>query len=130
MSKFFRALTVAALLTPGFGFAAGYHIPGFVYVTPNQSLYGTMNVRWNKAAPGTPYIIAAGSAAGSSVSFLGYDSDNEFFSCYVSNTSPLYQAAIDIKNSLGDGGLLFVLKNPDSSECTEVSLGNYSFHQQ
>jgi hypothetical protein len=129
MHKFFRALTVATLLTPGFGFAAGFHSPGFVYVFPNSFMQGTMSIRWRSTAPGSPYIYAYG-YAGSDVTFLGYDSDNEYFSCYVSTANPLYQASVDIKNSLQDGSLLYVAKNPDSSECTEVFLGNYSFYQQ
>ncbi|HEX5055659.1 MAG TPA: hypothetical protein VFX02_04090 [Gammaproteobacteria bacterium] len=127
MSKFIRSLIVLAMSVPGLALAAGYYASGSVYVSPNSYMQGTMNVRWNASAPGTPYMYATG-YAGSYVGFFGYDGSNSF-SCYVSTTNPIYAQAVDIKNSLTNGGRLYVTKNADSSECTNVFLGNYSYFQ-
>jgi hypothetical protein len=128
MSKFIRPLIVLALFAPGLASAAGYYVPGYVYVGPNSYLQGNMNVRWNASAATNSYIYATG-YAGSYVGFFGYDGTNSF-ACYVSTTNPIYAQAVDIKNSLSDGGRLYVTKNSDSSECTNVFLGNYSYAQQ
>lgn len=127
MSKFIRSITAAVLLVPGIGFAAGYYASGNVYVSPNSYMQGNMNVRWNASAPGTPYVYATG-YAGAYVGFFGYDGTNSF-ACYVNPSNPLYPHAVEIKNNLQDGSRLYVTKTADSSECTNVFLGNYSYSQ-
>jgi hypothetical protein len=129
MSKLIRSLAVAALLTPGLGFAAGYHLPGQVSIAVDSYMQANMSVRWNAAAAGSPYVYATG-YAGSSVGFHGRDGSSQYFSCYVSTSNPLYAQAVDIKNNLQDGSRLYVTKNSSSSECTNVFLGNYSYAQQ
>jgi hypothetical protein len=127
MKKFMRSLIVMAMFAPGLAPAAGYYGSGNVYVSPNSYMQGNMSVRWNASAPGS-YVYATG-YAGSYVGFFGWDGTNSF-ACWVSTTNPIYTQAVDIKNSLADGSRLYVTKNADSSECTNVFLGNYSYYQQ
>lgn len=124
--------TIAAILAAGFSLsaaAAGYHVSGNVYISPDSYMQGNMSVRYNTSAAGSPYVYATG-YAGSHVGFFGRDGDNDYFACYVFPSSPLYQAAVDIKNNLQDGSRLYVTKSADSNECTNVFLGNYSYYQQ
>src|SRR5690348_3159250 len=100
--KFIRSFIVAAMFVPGLASAAGYYVAGNVSISPNSSMQGSMNVRWNAAAATNSYIYATG-YAGSYVGFFGYDGTNTF-SCYVSTTNPIYAQAVDIKNSLTNGG--------------------------
>lgn len=129
MSRLVKLVLAAGILVPGVAFAAGYHASGNVYVVLDSYMQANMSVRYNSTAAGTPYAYATG-YAGSSVGFHGRDGENEFFSCYVPTTSPIYQAAVDIKNNLQDGSRLYVTKNAGNSECTNVFLGNYSYYQQ
>jgi hypothetical protein len=129
MTKLIRSIMTVALLLPVAVYAAGYHLSGQVSIIPDSTMQGNMSVRFNAAAAGSPYIYATG-YAGSYVGFFGRDSDNEYFSCYVTTGNPIYAAAVDIKNSLQDGSRLYVTKTAASSECTNVFLGNYSYMQQ
>lgn len=132
MDRLIKFVLTVSMLIPGMAFAAGYHLTGYVDVFSYSTyavMQGNMSVRFNTTAPGSPYIYATG-YAGSTVSFHGRDSDNEYFSCYVFTSSPLYQAAVDIKNNLQDGSRLYVTRNLDSNECSNVFLGNYSYMQQ
>lgn len=132
MNRWVKSVLAVSMLIPGMTFAAGYHANGNVDVhtfTSYTMMQGNMSVRYNTTAAGSPYIYATG-YAGSTVSFHGRDGDNEYFSCYVNTSSPLYQAAVDIKNSLQDGSRLYVTKDNGSNECSNVFLGNYSYYQQ
>lgn len=129
MNRLIKSTLAAAVLAPGLAFAAGYHASGNVSIIPDSVMQANMSVRYNTSAAGSPYVYATG-YAGSYVGFFGRDGDNEYFSCYVSTTNPIYQAAVDIKNNLQDGSRLYVTKNAGSSECTNVFLGNYSYYQE
>jgi hypothetical protein len=128
MNKFTRSLIALALLMPGIAFSFPFQIPGYVIVEPNNYMQGQMNVRWNETIANWPYIAAVGTA-GSDVIFVGQDPEGDFFHCFVSTDRPFYEQAVAIKNSLHDGGMLFVTKSPAGSECTSVYLGNYSYFQ-
>lgn len=129
MNRLIKSTLAAVVLVPGLAFAAGYHASGNVYIVPDSSMQANMSVRYNTSAAGSPYVYATG-YAGSYVGFFGRDGDNEYFSCYVSTTNPIYAAAVDIKNNLQDGSRLYVTKNAGNSECTNVFLGNYSYYQE
>lgn len=112
-------LTCAAL--PILASAQGDHVPGYVYVGPNSEyMYGTFNNRFNTAPSATKTYIGAGGYANGLLYFYGEDADGRYFYCYIPTTSPIYQAAVQIKNTLGDGSLLSVERTPPSSECTSV----------
>jgi hypothetical protein len=129
MSRLIKSILAAGILTPGLALAAGYHVNGYVSIVPDSVMQANMSVRYNTTAAGTPYVYATG-YAGSYVGFFGRDSNNQYFSCYVSTTNPIYAAAVDIKNNLQDGSRLYVTKNAGNSECTNVFLGNYSYYQE
>lgn len=129
MARLVKLVLAFSILVPGMAFAAGLHGNGYVFVTPNSSMQANMSVRYNSTVAGSPYVLATG-YAGQTVGFHGLDSDNEYFSCFVYTTSPIYQAAVDIKNNLQDGSRLYVTKTAASNECTNVFLGNYSYYQQ
>ena len=125
MKMFFRFIVLSAIILPGAAFSAGYYLSGTVSVTPTL-MDAKMNVRFNGAVAGSPYVYATG-YAGSTIAFAGRDSQNEYFYCYVPTTSPIHAAAEDIKNNLKSGSRLYVTKTETSSECTNVFLGNYSY---
>jgi hypothetical protein len=52
----------AILMIPGVTFAAGYHAPGNVSISPNSYMQGNMSVRFNTGAAGSPYVYATGYA--------------------------------------------------------------------
>lgn len=119
---------IAALIAMvGFAFsglanAAGMHLSGYVNVingATSSYMYGQYNVRYNATIAGAPYISADSFAAGS-VYFSGANSAGTYFACYVSTSSPFYQAAVEIKNSLGNGSYLFVARVAASNECISV----------
>ena len=112
-------------------FADVYQVPGNVQVWTSgtrQYMQATMNVRFNTALAGAPYMLANGSV-NSSVTFAGRDSNYVYFSCSVSTSSPFYAAAVDAKNNLTNGGRLYIYKQVGSSDCESFSLGNYSYYQ-
>lgn len=119
MKKILSLLSLVSVLSiPALSEAAGLHVPGYVYASAT-TLYGSYNVRYNAAFPGSAYIYA-NSSAGSSVSFAGTDGSGNSFYCYVPNTSPIYAAAVDIKNGLGNGSYVYVTRGTTSSVCTYV----------
>lgn len=119
---------LASVALPVTAFAQGYHVAGNVYVS-DTSLSGAMSVRYNTTVSGSPYLYANG-YANSAVSFYGKDSDGETFVCSVPTTSSFYQEAVDIKNSLTNGGYLYVTKAASGSTCTNVYLLNGSYWQE
>lgn len=132
MNKSVKSALAAFALIPGVALAAGYHVKGNVDVHTYSTyvmMQANMSVRYNTTAAGSPYVYSAG-YAGSTVSFHGRDGEYEYFSCYVYTSSPLYQAAVDIKNNLQDGSRLYVTRDINSNECSNVSLGNYSYFQE
>ncbi|MEJ2419337.1 MAG: hypothetical protein P8Y45_20915 [Exilibacterium sp.] len=124
MKKSIIAVLLASVL-PVTAFAQGYHVDGNVYAS-DTSLSGAMSVRYNTSVSGSPYIYANG-YANSAVSFYGRDSDGDNFVCSVPTTSALYDQAVDIKNSLTNGGYLYVSKPSSSSTCSSVYLLNASY---
>ena len=101
-------------------FAAGLSYSGQVDVFTSgtrQYMQANMSVRHNTSVAGSPYV-----------SFAGRDSAGEYFSCYVLTTSPLYDAAVAIKNNFTNGGRLYIYKQTSSNECENLSLGNYSYY--
>lgn len=119
MKKIASMLSIIGVLSiPTLSEAAGYYVPGYVYAGTTY-LYGSYNVRYNAAFPGSAYIYA-NSAAGGSVSFAGADGAGNTFYCFVPTTSPIYAAAVDIKNGLGNGSYVYITKGTASSECTYV----------
>lgn len=128
MNRLFKSILAACVLIPGITFAAGQHNAGYVYIQPGNYMQGTMNVRYNATVAGSPYIGAEGYAGGT-IHFLGRDNDNEYFACYVSPGSSLYQAAVDIRNNLHDGSVLYAA-TADGSQCSNLYLANYSSYQE
>lgn len=130
MTAVFTSLLVMLAL-PNAVFAQGYHVTGNVYVTNSTTgtsyVSGAFSNRWNTTASTTTTYIYANGYGNSSVTFYGRDGDGETFSCYVAPASALYAAAVDIKNSLTDGGYLYAAKAPGSSACTSVYLLNASY---
>ncbi|MDA8365237.1 MAG: hypothetical protein M0Z84_15845 [Gammaproteobacteria bacterium] len=113
------ALVGVVLSVPAF--AQGDYVPGYVYVGPNSEyMYGTFNNRFNTTLTATKTYIGAGGYANGLLYFYGEDANGHYFYCYIPTTSPIYQAAVQIKNTLGNGSLLSVERTPPSSECTSV----------
>ena len=124
-------LVVVAGMLSGAALAAGYHLTGSVSIFESgsrQYMQATMNVRFNTTTAGSPYVLVNG-YANSSITIAGRDSENEYFSCYVLPTSPLYAAALDVKNNADDGSRIYVYKQTSSGECENFSLGHYSYFQ-
>ncbi|GLS24322.1 hypothetical protein [Marinibactrum halimedae] len=128
MKKLITAGIAAMVMGAPISHADGLHIPGTVNVTPNVSLSGAMNVRYNTTVAGNPYLYANG-YAGSAVNFAGLDSDGDSFICTVSPGNPLYAEAVAIKNNLSSTGFLLVRKPENSNECNQVYLLNGSYWQ-
>lgn len=125
-----NACIAALLLTTFEASAAGLSYDGNVQVYESgtrQYMQANMSVRHNTTIAGNPYVLING-YAGSSVTFAGRDSANEYFSCYVTSSSPLYAEAIDAKNNFNNGARLYIYKQQDSSNCEGFSLGNYSYY--
>lgn len=119
-------LTLASFGVSGMVNAQGMHMAGTVGVT-DTFCGGAMNNRYNTAV--TPYdtYIYANGYANSTVSFACRNGNGSNFSCYVPTTSAIYSAAVDIKNSLTNGGHIVVTKTTTSAECTSVYLLNASY---
>lgn len=129
MRKLLCFVVMSLLYIPIHSQAAGYHVNGNVFISPNSYMQANMSVRYNSNTAGTPYAYATGSA-GSYVGFFGRDGDNDYFACYVQTDSPMYKEAVAIKNNLSDGSRLYVTKSSGSNDCTSVFLGNYSYYQE
>lgn len=121
MRKSLMALALLCGVLPAHVSAQGDYVPGYVYVDPNAAyMYGTFNNRFSTVPTAANTYIGAGGYAGGLLYFYGQDASGRYFYCYVPTTSPIYQAAVEIKNSLGNGSLLSVERTPPSSECTSV----------
>ncbi|MFZ5842022.1 MAG: hypothetical protein ACOY3E_03900 [Pseudomonadota bacterium] len=123
-------IAIAGVLSSA-AMAAGYYLPGSVSVFESgtrQYMQATMNVRYNTSIAGSPYVLVNG-YANSSITIAGRDSENEYFSCYVLPTSPLYAAASAMQSGAGDGSRIYVYKQTSSGECENFSLGHYSYFQ-
>ena len=115
------ALVLVCAALPILASAQGDYVPGYVYVGPDSEyMYGTFNNRFNSAPTANKTYIGAGGYANGLLYFYGEDAEGHYFYCYIPTTSPIYQAAVEIKNTLGDGSLLAVERTPPSSECTSV----------
>jgi len=130
--KYFYAITFALLAVSGPALAGGASYAGSVsvYTSGNWTyMIGTMNVRYNEKASGSPFVAAAGDI-GSNISFFGKSSNNTNFSCYVAPDDPQYDEAVDIKNNLKNGSRLIAYMDTDVifSKCVYVGLGNYSYY--
>jgi len=123
-------VAVAGMLS-GAALAAGYHLTGSVSIfesSSRQYMQATMNVCYNTTIAGSPYVLVNG-YANSSITIAGRDSENEYFSCYVLPTSPLYATAVAMQTGASDGSRLYVYKQTSSGECENFSLGQYSYFQ-
>jgi hypothetical protein len=122
-------IAIVGFVFSGLATAAGLHVDGIVSVTDNGTshyMYGHYNVRYNTTIAGAPYMQADAYANGL-VYFYGRDLYGTYFSCYVPTSSPLYQGAVDIKNSLGNGSYLLVVRAVPSNECASVFSGQRSY---
>lgn len=126
MKNYLVAAVLVCACVPALAFSQGLSIPGNVYVTAT-SLSGAMSNRYNTAATTSSTYIYANGYVNSSVSFVGVDGAGTTFSCFVPTTSALYAGAVDIKNSLTNGGYLYAGKGTASNECTFVYLLNGSY---
>ena len=106
--------------------AQGLSLTGTVNASAT-TISGAMNNRWNTAATAATTYIYANGFANSTVTFAGRGQDGTFFSCFVVPGNALYSAAVDIKNSLQDGGFLYASKTTTSNACTNVYLLNASY---
>jgi len=119
MKRFLSAL--AALALPMASFAQGDYVPGYVTIAADSSyMFGTFNSRFDATSTAFTTYIGAGGYANGLLYFYGQDATGRSFYCYVPTSSSIYKAAVDIKNSLGNGSLLSVQRTPPSSECTAV----------
>jgi hypothetical protein len=115
-------IAIVGVAFSGLANAAGAHFNGYVTVVNDATssyMYGQYNVRYNTTIAGAPYISADAFVTGA-VYFSGANSAGTYFSCYVPTSSPFHQAAVDIKNSLGNGSYLFVARVATSNECASV----------
>ena len=128
MKKFIQALGTGPLalsllilsLSPA-AWAQGDYVPGYVVIATDSSyIFGTFNSRFNNTPTAHTIYIGAGGYANGLLYFYGQDANGQSFYCYVPTSSSIYRAAVDIKNTLGDGSLLSVQRTPPSSECTAV----------
>ena len=119
MKKFLLALAAWAL--PSLAFAQGDYVPGYVLIASDSSyMFGTFNSRYNQTPTNYTTYIGSGGYANGLLYFYGQDAEGRSFYCYIPTSSSIYKAAVDIKNSLGDGSLLSVQRTLPSSECTAV----------
>ncbi len=125
MKKFLQALGTGSLILslalPLTARAQGDYVPGYVVIATDSSyIFGTFNSRFNNTPTAHTTYIGAGGYANGLLYFYGQDASGQSFYCYVPTSSSIYRAAVDIKNTLGDGSLLSVQRTPPSSECTAV----------
>ena len=128
MKKIAYTIALITLLIPNLLVAAGYHVDGRVDIYETGTMHhmqATMNVRYNTSIGGSPLVYAYG-YANSAITIGGRDSDNDTFICYIATSSPLYAAAVDIKNNFTNGGAIRVTREKTSSACASLFHGNYS----
>lgn len=119
MTKFLK--WIAPLLLAGAAVADGDHVPGYVVIGPDNSyMMGTFSARFNTTPTVYPTYIGAGGYAGGVLYFYGQDADGRQFYCYIPTLSSIYDASVDIKNTLSLGSLISVSRKPPSSECSAV----------
>ena len=119
MKKFLLAL--AALALPSLATGQGDYVPGYVLIANDSSyMFGTFNSRYNQTPTTFTTYIGSGGYANGLLYFYGQDAEGRSFYCYIPTYSSIYKAAVEIKNSLGDGALLSVQRTLPSSECTAV----------
>lgn len=112
---------VALLLFSGTAFAEGDRVPGYVKIGPDNSyMIGTFSVRFDATPTVYPTYIGAGGYAGGVLYFYGQDAEGQQFYCYIPTSSGIYDASVDIKNTLSLGSLLSVSRKLPSSECSAV----------
>jgi hypothetical protein len=120
MKKYLLAL-LAALALPSLASGQGDYVPGYVLIAGDSSyMFGTFNSRYNQTPTTFTTYIGSGGYANGLLYFYGQDAEGRSFYCYIPTSSSIYKAAVDIKNSLGDGSLLSVQRTLPSSECTAV----------
>ncbi len=129
MKKYLLAL--AALALSSLAFAQGDHVPGYVLIASDSSyMFGTFNSRFNQTPTNYTTYIGSGGYANGLLYFYGQDAEGRSFYCYIPTSSSIYKAAVDIKNSLGDGSLLSVQRTLPSSECSAVYSAKASHYMR
>ncbi len=112
---------------PGYAGASGHVCASWVDVGTNY-MRGTMSIRYNATPTAFTEFVSAYGYVNSVVHFYGRDGAGDTFSCYVPTTSALYAQAMDVKNNLKDGSLLYAAKGA-TNECTAVYIANHSCYQ-
>mgnify|MGYP003429068065 CR=1 FL=1 len=129
MKKFLLAL--AALALPSLATGQGDYVPGYVLIANDSSyMFGTFNSRYNQTPTTFTTYIGSGGYANGLLYFYGQDAEGRSFYCYIPTYSSIYKAAVEIKNSLGDGALLSVQRTLPSSECTAVYSAKASHYMR
>lgn len=114
------------LAVAGVAHADGYHVPGTVSINPDYSMSGAFNVRYNTSVAGDPYIYIQ--VIGGTIFFMGRDSQNVKFGCYVSESSPLYATAREIFTGSLNGSYIRLNKNPGEGPCSSIWHERASFY--
>jgi hypothetical protein len=107
--------------------ATAYQVPGYVYVSANH-ISATMNIAHNprEFSTSSPYVSVYG-YANSNVYVTGTDGSGNSFTCYVAPSSPLYQTAVDIRNSMDNGSHIYAYKTSTSSACSTIYMNHSSY---
>lgn len=114
-------ISMLGVLFAATAWAVGDRVPGYVHIAAdNAYMIGTFSSRFDASATAHPVYIGAGGYAGGLLYFYGQDGDGRQFYCYVPTASSIYDAAVDIKNTLSLGSLLSVSRTLPSSECSAV----------
>lgn len=130
MKKYLFVFIFALLAVSGLASATGTSYKGSVSLSTigdTTYLYGTMNIRHNADASGSPYIYAFG-YINSTITFAARTSDGVNFSCYVYTSDPLYNEAVDIKNSLRMGSMLRLGVKTGTTKCDSIDFGTFSVY--
>lgn len=116
------------LLSGLLGFAAIISTPvhaavaGNVSINPNGlTATGEFTASPSSISGGNISSLFQTGPNGSSVIFYFADASGQFFRCSVGSRSSLYQAAMDIANTLGNGSRLSVVRNSATGDtCTSL----------
>ena len=125
-------ITVVCIVWAELILAAGYHYTGSVWVVDSgsyQYMYGYYNNRWNSnptTSPTNLRIRSSGTATYVSIYGIGGNREDGYFSCRISQGSSLYEDAIMLAHTLGDGAYISVRKPLNSDECNSLYVSRSS----